>query len=318
MSHETLTVDAESKGQRIDSYLADQIPAISRSKAKWLIEAGHVQGDAGPVQSPSLKCKEGMVFTVELPEAEPVDLKAVPMDLDIVFEDAHMLVINKPAGLTVHPAPGHQEDTLVNALLAHCGDQLSAIGDVARPGIVHRLDKDTSGLMVVAKTDRAHRYLAAQLADRSLSRTYHALVWGVPVPPFGTVDAPIARSPRNRKKMAVVEGGRDAVTHYRLIGNYAEGRIGRVECRLETGRTHQIRVHMAHIDHPLVGDPVYGGSRKNWIRALSEEAQDAIKALNRQALHAVKIGFIHPESEEEMTFECAIPADLQRVIQLVK
>jgi len=239
----------------------------------------------------------GDQIEIILPPPVPAEPRAQAIALKIVFEDEHMLVIDKPAGLVVHPAPGSPDGTLVNALLAHCSETLSGIGGVARPGIVHRLDKDTSGLMVVAKHDRAHQGLSAQLLDRSLGRTYLAFVWGTPTPRAGKIDAPIGRHPVDRKKMAVVKSGRSAVTHYEVL-EILDG-ASLVKCKLETGRTHQIRVHLSHIGHPLVGDPVYGKGRRPPPIPLA-----------RQALHATEIRFIHPVTGKPMTFHSDLPPDL--------
>jgi 23S rRNA pseudouridine1911/1915/1917 synthase len=240
--------------------------------------------------------------------------------LDIVYEDNDLLVINKPAGLTVHPGAGNPDMTLANALLAHCGDSLSGIGGVARPGIVHRIDKDTTGLLVAAKNDAAHLALSAQLADRSLSRTYLALVWGEPSPGKGTITGNIDRSFSNRQKMAVVnKGGRPAVTHYEVVSSLQSPVVSLVQCKLETGRTHQIRVHFAHIGHPLVGDPLYGAPAASKLnskagKTLPDAAKKALLSFERQALHAKKIGFIHPTTGKAMQFECELPEDMKRLI----
>jgi 23S rRNA pseudouridine1911/1915/1917 synthase len=245
------------------------------------------------------------VVTVAVPPSAPAIPAAQPIPLSIVFEDEYLLVIDKPAGLVVHPGAGHHDGTLVNALLAYCGDQLSGIGGVRRPGIVHRLDKDTSGLMVAAKTDAAHRGLSAQLADRSLSRTYRAIVWGTPTPVAGRIDAPIGRSPNNRRKMAVVRhGGREAVTLYSTIARVG-GKASLIECKLMTGRTHQIRVHMASSGHPLVGDPLYGRARGDG---------SALARFPRQALHATAIAFLHPIDGREMSFVSEPPDDFRNLI----
>jgi 23S rRNA pseudouridine1911/1915/1917 synthase len=246
-----------------------------------------------------------MAITVDVPPAAPALPVPQTIPLDIVYEDEFLLVIDKPAGLVVHPGAGNEDGTLVNALLAHCGEQLSGIGGVRRPGIVHRLDKDTSGLMVAAKTDAAHRGLSAQLSDRSLSRTYRAIVWGKPVPPAGRIDAPIGRSPNNRRKMAVLRnGGRDAVTLYSTVTQVG-AKASLIECKLMTGRTHQIRVHMAHLGHPLVGDPLYGRARGDG---------SALARFPRQALHATAIAFVHPIDGREMSFTSTPPADFRALL----
>jgi len=295
-----------------------KLPALSRSKIQWLLQEGHVTLEDAPITQPKYKVKAGECYHVTLPEAPLTEVVATPMDLDIVYEDADLLVINKAAGLTVHPAAGHRDDTLVNGLLAYCGEELSAIGGEARPGIVHRLDKDTSGLMVVAKNDIAHRKLAEQLADRSLSRTYEAFIWSTPIPQQGTINASIARDPKHRKRMAVVERGKEAITHYKLLEKACQGRISRVECKLETGRTHQIRVHMAHIGHPLIGDPTYSGRRGGSKKQLPEAIRTAIESFTRQALHAKAIGFIHPTTGEGMHFSSELPDDMQQLWHTIK
>ena len=303
-----LTADAA--GWRLDRALAAAVPTLSRERLKALISAGAVTGPSGePVRDPAAKAQAGGTYLVAVPEPRAAHNEAQDIALDIVFEDDHLLVVDKPAGLVVHPAAGNFDGTLVNALLHHCAGRLSGIGGVARPGIVHRIDKDTSGLLVVAKTDVAHEGLAAQFARHSIHRLYAALVAGMPNPPAGSVDAPLARSSANRKKMAVVEAGRGkrAVTHYRLVRALSAAAL--VECRLETGRTHQVRVHMASIGHPLLGDPVYGRIRS--------EHREALKALNfqRQALHAAELGFTHPVSKQNLSFKSALPSDIQELLR---
>jgi 23S rRNA pseudouridine1911/1915/1917 synthase len=257
---------------------------------------------------------EGAQIEVATPPAAESTLLAQALPLDIVFEDAHLLVLDKPAGLVVHPAAGHEDGTLVNALIAHCGDSLSGIGGIRRPGIVHRLDKDTSGLLVVAKSDAAHQGLSALFADHgrtgSLVREYQALAWGTPAAPSGTIDAPLGRHPRRREKRTVApqERGRSAVTHWRLQERLGPASL--MSCRLETGRTHQIRVHLAHIGHPIVGDSVYGAGFKTKAAQLSPEGRAALARLGRQALHAAKLGFIHPITGEALLFESLPPSDL--------
>jgi 23S rRNA pseudouridine1911/1915/1917 synthase len=283
---------------------------MSRERLKALISSGAVAGPGGtPVRDPAAKAQAGATYIVAVPEPRAAHNEAQDIALDIEFEDDHLLVVDKPAGLVVHPAAGNFDGTLVNALLHHCAGRLSGIGGVARPGIVHRIDKDTSGLLVVAKTDVAHEGLAAQFARHSIHRLYGALVAGIPNPPAGSVDAPLARSSANRKKMAVVEEGRGkrAVTHYRLVRPLRGA--AHVECRLETGRTHQVRVHMTHIGHPLLGDPVYGRIRP--------EYRDVLKNMGfeRQALHAAELGFTHPVSKENLSFKSALPSDIQELLR---
>lgn len=294
-------------GSRLDRALATLLPDLSRERVKALILSGHVFGPGGkPASDPALKVKADTAFALEIPEAAPAEAVAQQIDLVIPYEDEHLIVIDKPAGMVVHPAAGNPDGTLVNALLHHCAGQLSGIGGVARPGIVHRIDKDTSGLLVVAKSDAAHEGLARQFKDHSIERRYLAIVNGRPVPPAGTVDTWIGRSDADRKKMAVRrEGkGKHAVTHYRTVR--ALDRAALVECKLETGRTHQVRVHMAHIGHPLVGDPVYsrGGPHKALLAQLG---------FRRQALHAAKLGFSHPVTSKTLSFESPIADDMQQL-----
>jgi 23S rRNA pseudouridine1911/1915/1917 synthase len=294
-------------GWRLDRALAAAVPTLSRERLKALISSGAVTSPAGAlVRDPASKAAQG-VYEVVIPEPAPAHNVAQDIALDIVFEDDHLLVVDKPAGMVVHPAAGNLDGTLVNALLHHCAGRLSGIGGVARPGIVHRIDKDTSGLLVVAKTDRAHEGLAAQFARHDIHRLYKAIVSGLPKRAGGTVDAPLARSSANRQKMAIVEEGRGkrAVTHWRLETSLRESAM--VECRLETGRTHQVRVHMASLGHPLVGDPVYGRTRPTH--------RELLKNLNfhRQALHAAEIGFVHPVSKENLSFKSPLPSDIQEL-----
>jgi 23S rRNA pseudouridine1911/1915/1917 synthase len=303
-------VAVDAVGWRLDRALAAAVPTLSRERLKALIASGAVEGPAGaPVRDPALKAVAGGTYKVVVPEPRPAHNEAQDIALDIVFEDDHLLVVNKPAGLVVHPAAGNFDGTLVNALLHHCAGRLSGIGGVARPGIVHRIDKDTSGLLVVAKTDVAHEGLAAQFARHSIHRLYAAVVGGLPSPASGSVDAPLARSTANRKKMAVVDEGRGkrAVTHYRLVRPLRAAAL--VECRLETGRTHQVRVHMASIGHPLLGRPVYG--------RIKSEHREVLKCLNfqRQALHAAEIGFVHPVSKRNLSFKSALPSDIQELLR---
>ena len=299
-------VGEDAAGWRLDRALAAAVPTLSRERLKALISAGEVIGPQGVVRDPASKARAGH-YEVAVPEPRPAHNPAQDIALDILFEDDHLLVVDKPAGMVVHPAAGNADRTLVNALLHHCAGRLSGIGGVARPGIVHRIDKDTSGLLVVAKTDVAHEGLAAQFARHDLHRLYLAIVAGIPSPASGTVDAPLARSAADRKKMAIVEGGRGkrAVTHYRIVRPL--DRAALVECRLETGRTHQVRVHMTAIGHPLLGDPVYGRTRP--------EHREILKRLGfqRQALHAAELGFKHPVSKENLTFKSPLPSDIQEL-----
>ena len=298
-------------GARLDAFLARAIPALSRSRLKRLIAAGRVRADGGPVSDPAAKVKAGQNFAIVVPESVDARPAAQQIPLTVIYEDAELIVIDKPAGLVVHPAPGNPERTLVNALLAHCGASLSGIGGVRRPGIVHRLDKDTSGLMVAAKTDAAHSALAAQFAAHTVERAYRALVWGIPHPPQGTIEGNIGRSPRNRKKMSVVKrGGKTALTRYRVVERYG-GLASLVECRLTTGRTHQIRVHLASRGHPVIGDPVYGRANAERKQALPPAARAALEALTRQALDAYLLGFTHPATGERLNFCNNLPSDIK-------
>ncbi len=292
-------------GVRLDRALAELVPQLSRERVKALILAGHVSGPGGkPVSDPSLKVRAETAFALDIPEAAPAEAIAQQIALNIAYEDEYLVVVDKPAGMVVHPAVGNQDGTLVNALLHHCAGQLSGIGGVARPGIVHRIDKDTSGLLVVAKTDQAHEGLARQFKEHSIDRRYLAIVNGVPAPPAGTVETWIGRSDANRQKMAVQREGRGkhAVTHFRTVRRL--DRAALIECRLETGRTHQVRVHMAHIGHPLLGDPAYG-------RAGPHKALLAELGFHRQALHAAYLGFIHPVTRQAVQLESPITDDMQ-------
>ncbi len=300
-------LEASYAGWRLDRALAAAVPTLSRERLKALIRSGAVEAAGEAVRDPAIKVSGAEAFRVAIPEPTPPHNEAQDIPLKIVFEDEHLLVVDKPAGLVVHPAAGNFDGTLVNALLHHCGGSLSGIGGVARPGIVHRIDKDTSGLLVVAKTDVAHEGLARQFAAHSIDRRYLAIVGGVPRVPAGTVDAPLARSSANRKKIAIVEAGRGkrAVTHWRLIERLKEAAL--VECRLETGRTHQVRVHMASIGHALIGDPVYGGPQKTHRKLLVE------LGFQRQALHAAELGFIHPVTKQRLAFSSPMPSDMQHL-----
>jgi 23S rRNA pseudouridine1911/1915/1917 synthase len=318
---EEVLISGEEAGERLDRVLATRIEDLSRSRLKALILEGAVAIGGSTIRDPGYRVKSGETVGVAVPPPEPAKPQGEDIPLSVVFEDADVIVIDKPKGLVVHPAGGHWTGTLVNALIAHCGDSLSGIGGVRRPGIVHRLDKDTTGLMVVAKTDQAHQSLAAQFADHgrtgALRRGYLAIVWGVPDRPKGTVDAPIDRHPRSRDKMAVREGGREAITHWQVLERY-EGIDGKpvaslLACRLETGRTHQIRVHLAHIGHPLLGDDTYGPGFKTKSAHLSSLGRDALAALGRQALHAYLLAFEHPTTGELLEFRAELPADLARL-----
>jgi len=296
----TVTVPKDKAGVRLDKFLADEVEGYSRSRIKSLMDASHVSGAGGPVSDASKKVRAGDVYTVTIPPVVAAEPEPQDIPLTVVYEDDDVIVIDKQPGLVVHPAAGNADGTLVNALLHHCGNSLSGIGGVARPGIVHRLDKGTGGLMIAAKNDAAHEGLSKQFADHSMDRAYLALVWGVPMPPKGKVEGNIGRSPQNRKKMAVVDrGGKYALTHYKVLKIYGDV-ASLVECRLATGRTHQIRVHMASLGHPVIGDPVYGGGGRSKRSKLKGGAREAIDALDHQALYAYEIGFIHPRTQEKV------------------
>jgi 23S rRNA pseudouridine1911/1915/1917 synthase len=303
-----VTAGPGAAGERLDRLLAETLTGISRTQARALIEAGRVTSGAATIKEPSHRVKPGDEFTVDVPPPEPATPAPEAIPLDVVYEDDDLLVIDKPPGLVVHPAPGSPSGTLVNALLAHCGDSLSGIGGVRRPGIVHRLDKDTSGLMVVAKNDEAHRSLAAQFGTRTVTRAYRAIVWGTPSPTEGTISGNIGRSVHDRKKMAVVsKGGKPAITRYKVIRRLGT-KASLIECRLETGRTHQIRVHLAMIRHPVVGDGHYGGGASAARRLGAGAAAEAVAALGHQALDAYKLGFEHPKTGKRLEFVKEMPS----------
>jgi 23S rRNA pseudouridine1911/1915/1917 synthase len=313
-------VAPEHGGERLDRFLAAAASRanLSRTRVKSLIEAGHASIDGATATDPSHLLRAGQTAGLHLPlPADPAPL-GEDIPLEVVFEDEHLIVIDKPAGLVVHPAAGHDSGTLVNALIAHCGASLSGIGGVKRPGIVHRLDKDTSGLLVVAKTDAAHHGLARLFADHGktlpLTRAYLAFVWGTPARPSGTIDAPLARHATGRQKIAVVPAGRgrSALTHWRLIESFA-GEASLISCRLETGRTHQIRVHMANIGHPVLGDPVYATGFKSKRARLPPAAQACLASLSRQALHAAVLGFPHPVTGAQLHFTSTLPPEMRRL-----
>jgi 23S rRNA pseudouridine1911/1915/1917 synthase len=322
---EAIAGEADARA-RLDRFLAKRIADLSRTRLKQLILNGEVSVSGQTIRDPEYRVKSGDRAEVNVPPPEPARPKAEKIPLVIVHEDDDLIVIEKPAGLVVHPAAGNRGGTLVNALIAHCGDSLSGIGGEKRPGIVHRLDKDTSGLLVVAKTDRAHQGLSRQFADHGrtgpLLRGYLALVWGVPEPRRGTIDAPIARDPKARERMAVLPGGRRAVTRYEILERYA-GKDGLpvvslIECRLETGRTHQIRVHLTRIGHPLLGDPVYGAGFRTKVSQLTPKATKAFNKLKRQALHAYLLGFAHPVTGKKLEFKSPLPPDLYRLAEALK
>ena len=309
---------AAQDGERMDRALVAELapahPTLTRSRLKTLIEDRAVQIDGATVSEPSRRVKQGQAFTLALPAPDPGGIAAQAMDLDIVHEDEDVVVVDKPPGLVVHPAAGNPDHTLVNALLAHCGDSLRAVGGIGRPGIVHRLDKDTSGLMVAAKTELALLDLSRQFAAHSVERVYQAVVWGLPAIE-GEIDAAIGRARTDRKKMAVRGiGGKPALTRFRVLQALAGGACAHVACRLATGRTHQIRVHMASIGHPLLGDPVYGRSAGR-RRALPSAAAAAAAAFPRQALDAVVLGFVHPRSGKPLRFERPLRGDIMALLR---
>jgi 23S rRNA pseudouridine1911/1915/1917 synthase len=336
VTQKSIVVAAPEAGERLDRVLARHVAELSRSRLKALIEASAVTVDGHTIRDPNHRVNSGATIAVDVPPPEPAKPAAEAIPLRVIYEDDDIIVIDKPRNLVVHPATGNWTGTLVNALIAHCGDSLSGIGGERRPGIVHRLDKDTTGVMVVAKNDSAHQALAAQFADHgktdeSFERSYLALVWGAPDRPHGTVDKPIDRHPKARERMAVRQGGREAVTHWQVLERYAGktgprriGRAGKPEkpqppvagllaCRLETGRTHQIRVHLASIGHPVMGDQVYGGGFRTKTALLPPEAQAALEALGRQALHAHILTVKHPSTGEILTFRSELPPELARL-----
>ena len=323
---EKIAVAAEDAGQRLDRVLAARVPDLSRSRLKALIVDGQVRVGEAAVRDPSYHVKAGETVVIDVPEAAAAEPAAENIPLAVVYEDDAIIVINKPAGLVVHPAAGHASGTLVNALIAHCGASLSGIGGVKRPGIVHRLDKDTTGILVAAKTDKAHKSLTKQFADHgrtgALRRGYVALVWGVPKLPSGTIDLPIDRHRTAREKMAVRTGGREAITRWQVIERYsgdnAEPVASALRCELETGRTHQIRVHLSHTGHPLLGDAVYGSHFKTKASRLNATAQALLAALRRQALHAAHLTIEHPLTEEVMSFDADWPDDMAHLAQALR
>ncbi len=329
-----LTVKPADDGNRLDRYLAAELPEISRVRIKALILAGQVARAGATISNPSLRVKSGDAFRLTVPPAAPAAPEAQAIKLEILYEDADLIVVDKPPGLVVHPAPGNASGTLVNALLAHCGDSLSGIGGIKRPGIVHRLDKDTSGVMVAAKHDRAHAGLSRLFAAHDIDRHYRALVWGLPSPAQGRIEGAIGRNPSNRKKMAVVAApgqaaqgksargkaargksaqGKAAVTHYRLVQPFGI-LVSELECTLETGRTHQIRVHMSHAGYPVIGDPLYGRKRAARRRDEDRALYDRVAGFPRQALHASVLAFRHPMSGKTLRFETETPYDMRDLI----
>lgn len=331
-SNEGVTAVATEAGERLDRFLTQRLPGLSRSRLQALIRAGAVTRDGAVAQELGRRVKAGEVYVVRVPPPEPALPEPQAIPLTIVYEDAHLIVIDKPKGLTVHPGPGHASGTLVNALIAHCGASLSGIGGVKRPGIVHRLDKDTTGLLVAAKTDRAHHGLSEQFAahgtDGRLERGYRAIAWGAPERSRGVIDAPLARSAANRTKIAVVaeSRGRRAVTRYEVLERFPVGPAGKgrkpvaslLRLVLETGRTHQVRVHLDHIGHPLLGDMTYGAGFKASARNLGPRAQAALAALGRQALHAAELTFVHPVTAKRLSFTSPLPPDMAELAAALK
>ncbi|TYC75799.1 RluA family pseudouridine synthase [Stappia sp. BW2] len=319
----SLTVDAADAGKRLDAVLAAHLEALSRNRIQSLIKSGDVTVGGAKIVEPKFRVNEGDALILTLPQAEDPEPKGEDIPVTVVYEDEHLIVVDKPAGLVVHPGAGNWTGTLVNALIHHCGDSLSGIGGVKRPGIVHRIDKDTSGLLVVAKTDQAHKGLAAQFADHGrtgpLERAYAALVWGAPSGLKGTINANLARSQANRQKIAVVKtSGRHAITHWQVkerFGNAEQPALASLlECRLETGRTHQIRVHMAHIGHPLIGDDDYGSGFKTKANRLEDPLKSLVNGFHRQALHAGLLAFEHPANGKTLRFESPYPVDFANLL----
>ena len=313
---ESRTVTAAESGTRLDRVLAAALADLSRTRIQALIQDARVTSGGETITDASYRVKQGQTFTVSVPPTADTAVRPQAIALDVRYEDADLLVVDKPAGLVVHPGPGRPDSTLVNALLAHCGDSLSGIGGVKRPGIVHRLDKDTSGLIVIAKNDAAHRALSRQFSQRTIDRLYQAVAWGVPVPPAGRIEGNIGRHPRQRKKMTVLSGarGKPAVTRYKVARRFGD-KASLLECRLETGRTHQIRVHLAHIGHPLIGDPVYGRRTPARMKGVPDETAAQLRSFPRQALHAAVIGFDHPITEKRLKFTSSYPHDIQQLIK---
>ncbi len=322
----TVAAGAEDAGERLDRFLARRLAepgagpdgGFSRSRLKQLIEEGRLSEGGATLSDPSRKVKAGQVFTLVIPAPEQARPEGQAIDLAVVYEDSDLIVVDKPAGMVVHPAPGNPEGTLVNALIGHCGGTLSGIGGERRPGIVHRLDKDTSGLIVAAKNDAAHQALAADFAARRIERRYLAVVWGTPLPREGEIEGAIGRHRTDRKRMAVVgRGGKPALTRYRVLEALGPA-ASLIECRLATGRTHQIRVHLAASGHPLLGDPVYGRETAERRARLSPAGREALAGFRRQALHAASLGFRHPRTGERLSFESPLPPDLARLINALK
>ncbi|MCH9754058.1 MAG: RluA family pseudouridine synthase [Alphaproteobacteria bacterium] len=320
MSNKNIEVTVEQeKNTRIDKFLSESIEDITRSKIQNLIKNGFVSLNGEPIKNNKHQTSFGDIYVITIPAEEPLQIKPKKMDLNIIYEDDHLLIINKPAGLTTHPGAGNTTDTLVNGLLANYKNNLSSVAGISRPGIVHRLDKDTTGLIVVAKNDKAHAKLSADLAERKIKRIYQAVIWGLPYKTSDTIKTNVAKNKHDRKKMSVVddESGKVAITNYRIMNTFLSGRMSLVECSLETGRTHQIRLHMQHIGHHIVGDPVYGVENKKRKFTLSQNIADYIKSLSRQMLHAKKLSFVHPVTLKQLDFEIELPEDMQKLMSLI-
>ena len=310
-----LQVASEEKRERIDRLLVKRLPELSRSRLQSLIIGGHLTIDGRTIDNPAFRVKPEQTLLLEVPPAAPAEPEGQDIPLNIVFEDPYLIVVDKPAGMVVHPAPGNLDGTLVNALISHCGDSLKGIGGVRRPGIVHRLDKDTSGLIVAAKTEKVHQALTELFTARDIERAYQALVWGRPRPAQGEIEGNIGRSPKNRKKMAVLrQGGKPALTRYRTEKSFADSSVSLIECRLMTGRTHQIRVHLTEKGHPLLGDPIYGRQNEAKLQRLPLDARNALKNFGRQALHAQTLGFKHPLTGDTHSFQSELPPDIKNLI----
>jgi 23S rRNA pseudouridine1911/1915/1917 synthase len=313
-----VTAAPDDSAARLDRLLARHLPELSRSRVKALVEAGNVSAGGVTISDPSYRVKPGQTFAIIVPEARPARPQGQAIALNVVYEDGDLIVVNKPAGMVVHPSPGNPDMTLVNALIAHCGDSLSGVGGELRPGIVHRIDKDTSGLIVAAKNDFTHRTLSAAFAAHEIERAYQAVVWGTPSPPAGEIGGNIGRHPTNRKKMAIVaRGGKAALTRYRVMRPLGPA-ASLVECRLATGRTHQSRVHMAAIGHPLVGDPTYGRMTAARSAVLGRRNHEVVEGFRRQGLHAYLLGFRHPRSRQSMRWEADLPNDMKALVDFLE
>jgi len=314
-----ITPEESELGVRLDKWLQIRVPEVSRSKLQSLIKDGKVLASGTIIKNSAYRVKQEM-YQIELEGlSKPVEIRPKEIDLDIVYEDEYLMVINKQAGLTVHPGAGNYDNTLVNGLMNYAGENLSSIGGIERPGIVHRLDKDTSGLMLIAKNDQIHSKLSQDLAERLIKRTYNTICWGVPVPGVGIIETNIARSYRNRQKMAVtLTAGKKAITHFKVLETFGENYFSLVECKLETGRTHQIRLHMCHLGHSVVGDQLYGSNVRKYLKLLPDEVREYIENFPRQSLHAVKLEFTHPVTKEELKFKSSFPKDLETMLEMLR